>query len=100
MSDPNYQQVAQTTIDLKIIQKQLDVIESTLLNAWRYIQRTPYTQEAEQEISEAIDTLLAVKKAFHLTSDLIPVKEQLIASKTEQIRMPQKWREEQIGERE
>jgi len=77
--------VTKTTIDLTIIQQQLDDVESALLTAWWLMKRTAHTEGQEQQITDAIDKLLAVKKSFGLKSDLIPVKEQQNASFTELI---------------
>lgn len=95
MSDPHFQLVTQTQIDLKVIQEQLDTIESTLLMAWRSFGISPYTDEQAQQVSLAIDTLLAVKKSFGLTSDLLPVQEQQHATTVKKIMMPLAGRPEE-----
>lgn len=85
----------ETTIDLKIIQRQLDEIETTLLLSWRYLGALsqPHMQEASKQVSHAIDTLLAVKKSFHLSSDLIPVEEQENATSISYVMIPKEWPE-------
>lgn len=85
---PNFQLATQTTIDLKIIQQQLDEVEAALLIAWRYMERVPHAHEHDLQISNAIDALLAIKKSLGLTSEFLPVKIRQNASSTKQVYMP------------
>jgi hypothetical protein len=58
---PRFQLATETRIDLKIIQQQLDEVESALLMAWQHSTRIGMTEQ-DQQLSNAIDALLAVKR--------------------------------------
>ncbi len=73
---PSLGPVSRRTIDLKVIEKQLDTIEQALMLAYR---RLYYDYRAMPEdvgrVQEAIDTLLAIKQSFGMTSLVKPVLE-------------------------
>ena len=72
---PRVKSWASTTLDLKIIEKQLSDIEVALLRAYHSLKYAGGNPEDMTPIVDGIDTLLTLKKSFGFVSPVLPVVE-------------------------
>lgn len=66
--------ISSRTLDLRIIEKQLGIIESVLIAA-HYRSKWWHDEALEQQTAEAIDFALTLKKSFGFASPIKPVQE-------------------------
>lgn len=72
---PHITHTASTTLDLKVIEKQLSDIEGALLRAYHALKWQGGRLEDLEALVDGVDTVLTLKKSFGFVSPVNPIRE-------------------------